>query len=450
MDTEALFEELEAAQTCYAATCALLRAWRDRPFNHPRGFDAADDSYVAWSNAVELSKDWFAYRRDGNFLPADRKKVRQWIRASNGDPNVIHAVGWGLDLSAWPTFAEAWESETAGETGTFAIRPADLYPVGDIDPRILPEGTRLSTRPSGLGVDTGEFPHVRVQRASAEEDAIEVTFDFRSAIPLEAVFRSLRVATVHPNADLEQEFEVPDGPLVFPIGTGYARQFEVVHEGCQIALDHDSTLVVVPELTVRPDILARLQGWLDEQWTAACIVAGSSHVTVDGQPSNVSTALLPDYPALTHRKLEACTDHVSGRPPSREGISPAPRRITIHVAGRFRFAFVICKDLLDSAVFQSLVRAGVNVLAVPAMSPTTDDYRYRVGEFVGATQGVVVVANNPTSYSRTGDPLALLGQPVASRRVVEVPGGHVGEVTPRGVAVFPLAGRTRWWGIDGH
>lgn len=445
-------DELERATTCYAAVSALLRVWRSRPKGYAPAVDRFDDDYEKWGKTVNRVEHWFRDgRRDGQLSAADRKKIRQLV-GDCSDLDVVHAVAWGIDVATWITFADAWRDQVIG-TGTtlWSPQPGELYPVGDFDTSLLPPGTVLSTRPSAKYVDPDELPHVRSYNPGyGRGDAVDLEFDFASTVPLTAILSQARtLATVHPNADID-EFCIPDGPLAYPVAPLAKNQLHTILDGCGAALAGGAVVVVIPELATTAEMVTALQDWLDDQPAEAIVVAGSVHREVEGEPGNVAYALVPDAPAMTHRKIAPCTDHVSARAPSKEGIAAGRRVITAHVAGRFRFACVICKDILNPSVQDALARAGVNFLAVPAMSSSVDDFPSVVGEFIGQTQGIAVVANNPM---RRGGcdvlPAGVFGQPIANERVVGAPTAGT-QGNGRGVAIHSLGRDTKWIGLPSH
>ncbi len=324
----------------------------------------------------------------------------------------VRALGWGFDLSTWLQVSSDWIACHRG--GIWAPAPGDYLPT--VDWTGLPDDDR-STRPCAFPAPVDDFPHFHRLPLAA---STSVRFDFRAVPVLEAALSSPTLCTVHPNATLD-DFDIPDSPLVFPVTLADpAGQRLRVVQAVREAMAAGAGLVVVPELAVDTPIVDDLQQLVDDEFDSqVVVVAGSVHRQETGSapgPANVSPTIIAELPAwaCTQRKLVPFTDLVSSHQPSREGIDPSPREITVLVSERWRLATVICRDRLDSTVVDVLVRNGVNMLAVPTMTDTTTPYVAALGAFVDRSQAAAVVANNPKEFH--GDavtPRAIFGRPTA-------------------------------------
>lgn len=431
-----LSDQLRTAATCFDAACALANTWVQRLPGHPSPAEGLGDDYLEWGERVEQIRSSFAERTEGAITATDRAAL---IEASQGGLMSIHATCWGLDLATWPSYTSAW---VAGHDGPWEPDDGEWFPVVDWPAN---HGWSLSTRPAAVMADADHFPHLRRYRPPTRPDEVALRFDPSAGAALEGALARLgAVATVHPNLALE-EFHVPDGSLVFPIAPAHPDQQQIITALVQSALNAGAALIVVPELAVTPAILDALCDLVDGQWEPVIVTAGSLHTSGDdGEPANVSTTLLPDV-ELTVRKMVPFTQHVGRARPSKEAIKPGPRTVTVHVAGRWRFATVICKDVLDPHVSRALAFAGVNALTVPAFSDRTDDYIAVAGEFVRRTQGVIVVANNPARFEAAPViPAAVLGQPRSGAYTVTWPGTTL-RPGQRGVVFFTLGHPVPTW-----
>lgn len=293
-----------------------------------------------------------------------------------------------------------------------------------------PTGWVPSRRPENFVNRPLEFPHVRAyEPESGFVNPVEIVFVPSTEVDLTAALTDLSVvATVHPNENWS-ELSMSDGATAFPVSPRPDSQLEKLKTGITVALAADAQVVVLPELAVTEAIADELHAWLAAGQQFAVVIRGSFHTLIDGAPANVSRASVGST-EVEHRKIVPYTSEVPGSQPSREGIVPGARQVRVMVGAGYRFAVVICKDFLDRDVRHALARAGVNVLAVPAMSASMDSYPAEVDGHVLATQGVVVVANNPArrANGKKIHPAFVVGQP--KRGATHVAGPLVDDSIP--------------------
>lgn len=437
MNHAALHQRLWAAATCFDAACALADAWLERPAGHPSPADGLGDGYLAWGDRVQQIGAAFAARADGTLNDADRDML---VEATDSEIDAVHAVCWGLDLATWPSYTTAW---AAAHGGAWEPADGDWFPVVDWPDT---DAWALSTRPSALLADPDQFPHLRQYRTPTGPEGVAIRFDPSAWAALEGALSRLgTAATIHPNLSLD-ELDIPAGPLVFPVAPNHRDQPQIVTAMVRSALDAGAAIVVVPELAVTPATIEALLQLIDNQWEPVIVTAGSQHTTDNrGRPVNESVTLLPEI-ELTARKMVPFTQHVGRGRPSKEAIAPVERTITVHIAGRWRFATVICKDLLDTAVTDALAYTGVNAVIAPAFSDRTDDYIAVAADLVRRTQGMVVMANNPARFTtQPVVPAAVVGQPVAGAYTQTWPEPGQPRPDQRGTVVFDLGSASPSW-----
>ena len=406
-------------RTMWDATIGLLGTWHARPAGHSAAKLADDDSWLEWAELAGEVEDHFTARGDGRLADSDRAWIEEQLTSSALTRwDAAHALAWGIDAAGWPTFTEAW----LGADVERVVEVGALYPVCDVDSSVT--GPDLVSRPGSLGVEIDELAHVRRHRNAG---GLRVVFDRRFEVGLAGVLTSLRcLVTMHPNETLD-ELNHPTGPLVYGVGPAdEGRQRRWLTSAMDLALGQGN-IVVLPELCVTEALVDDVQGLLDGFTGECLVVAGSYHGTEDDQRRNIACGLLPDEDErLMHRKLVA----MEGKR-TKEGITVGSE-LRIWVADRWRLAIGICKDAIVPAHTELLARLGVNVLAVPAMTPKIDAFEATVMELATRSQAFVAVANNPSVFGAVPVTSAVFGQPLRDRTLYSFP--------PSGTAAGPRRG----------
>jgi hypothetical protein len=416
-----LLSRIRSAGTPWAAVVALLEYSRARPRWHRLAHDLADHQ-APWSRLENEVVRYFEERLPTTLLltPEDRRQIENWL-GPELDFDRAHAIAWGIDEAAFPTFSRAWRDGLTLVDGCYQLRRGDAYPLGYLDSADV-AGAELATLPhAATDAAKHELPHVRFFAKPESKWAERVVLDFRLWDRLETLLSNLsEVATIHPNEDIA-EWLVPESSGIFPVTLcspveqveRYRRLLSRVRD-----TDFKANLVVAPELAATDETIAAIQVDLDrDEHHDAMIVAGSQHLVEQGRPVNRAFALLPDRAPIVHDKLVPMRRRMFRQPERMEGIT-SDSTLRIYQAGRFRFALLICKDILDAHMVRLLIRMNVNVIAVPAMSPKTRRFRSVAEQLVDEAQAVVVVANGPYRWgSRTASPSAVFSQPVESAPV---------------------------------
>jgi hypothetical protein len=422
----ALTDNLAAAETLWDAAAALSAHWRaNLPAAPARR--SRDSSYSFWSTAVRAAAVHFAAQRatDGEHLLS--KADRDFIGGAVGDgsdADAVDALVWGMGAAVGGYYVLGWRAtlERDGRLPTVRLRDGELIPV---DPG--PWSARLEHRiPRGDALDRldpGDHPSVRVFRGVRDGARYEVTISFVHEDDLRSVIgagEALTLQGLHPNqTDAETPLDEPYEGIRFGVRFGVEHP-DVVLSLVDEAMGAPGPITVLPELSTTPELMDEIAARVDGH-AGRLVVAGSCHMERDGVRQNVARAFMTDAPAIEHVKLVAFGQELSrGTAPSKEGIDePDPRKLIVHQAGRWRVAILICKDLLVDNVADMVARLGVNLLLVPAMSPTTEVFSANMERVVAASQAIVWVVNGPLQWGRTSaGPPALMGQPVPGRRVV--------------------------------
>jgi predicted amidohydrolase len=191
------------------------------------------------------------------------------------------------------------------------------------------------------------------------------------------------------------------------------------------------------EIAVLPELCLPEAGALDDALLAdpaafpALVVAGSAHVRepqTDGRGeirANESRVYLDGKRVAAHRKIHAFQMKGPSRTKIDEGLTKEPKTFTV-LSGRFtRLAVAICADLNDRTLPGLLEQAGVNLLLVPAMTPSEGAFTGAVCKLASLNQAVGVVVN-AAGHGETFHVLAAVPRPAPRQQVREyrAPSSH--------------------------
>jgi hypothetical protein len=354
------------------------------------------------------------------------------------EADCAHAIANALCNVASATFAPAWRDELrAASAGPVVLPRGAFFPVacspwkrGGLAPSSLPE--RLSR------TGTGEMPTIRVHDGS-----FRVTVDVSLERWLENISERLTgAAAAHPNVHWGEISMPAKNGFVFPVAPvdtdAQLTRIKTLIEQAQAA---NMPVVVLPELSVTEDLIARLATTVEDFDGEQLVIAGSYHAKVGGKPENVAVGLI----AGTQKRMIQVKNRPftrgrrRGEPPMKEAIHERePIELTIYPADLYRYAIGICLDVLDRGMQAVYARMGVNVLLVPALSEKTDPFRKAVSVLVAGAQTLTVVVNGPL-HGPDGEPISpaiVVGQPVVGPDRAEPPtNGAVG------LTVFSLPAR---------
>jgi len=404
------------AKSLWEAALVLLRQHDALATRTPRD-DPWSPEYDRWR--IMSTEARMRFRQDHPLLTDDQRNFISVATAHGSDDVACYALGWAVDIEAWPHFSYSWESTLQLVAGRHRLTEGEPFPVTDVDLELLHGATPLPRPAAKRSPRRGELPHIRLYERPQGID-IEAIFDFNFKHGLWAALSELDwLGSEHPNVDLD-EFDIPATNSVFPVVVrDPARQFSKIVKALP-ELVSKRAVFVLPELSVTPEIVDRLRSYLDENhpYEDWLVVAGSYHTQTTGVQKNVSCALVPGWPdVMQHSKLVRFTNELSRSAPSAEGIEEG-HQLVVYCADPFRFSILICKDLLDPDIARHVAFVGVNVLGVPSMSEKTHDFEARVHAFVTDTQGFAVVANGPLEWRGVVvDPCAVFGRPLENERV---------------------------------
>ena len=417
MDLADLQNKLRESVSWWAVMQHLVAAWRSRPNPADDPWAGPDELFAQLGELMCTIEDQLGVIEPGGPTEAQIELICSALEEDS--PWQVAAVAEAVDCRCHPTFCADWLAEH--EAGEFTPAVGELYPVPTW------QGSKdweYSRNPINFTLRPNEFPHIRAYDPTAGfTTPVEIVLYPTAAIELDAALATFsKLATVHPNREWA-ELSMTDGGSAFPVGPTPENQLAVIQAGVDAALDDGAQLVVVPELAVTAEHAEALREWLSDRQPHAVVVTGSYHAVVDGEPANCAEFIVGSHGPIVHRKIVPFIDQTPGAQPSREGIVPGPRRVRVLVGSGYRFATVICKDFLDDDVRHALARAGVNVVAVPAMSRSMDSYPAEVDGYVLDSQGAAAGANNPGERPNGSAivPGFVFGQPRRGRTSVVQP-----------------------------
>ena len=438
-------QQLDGCATRWDAAELLLLYWQQvRPPDDEAARQSRDDGRANRFYAlVDDVRGYFDNRPDDFELSTeDRTRLAEWTAHGTQADN-IDAVGQGLNMAGWSTFAPSWRQGLGEEV--HRMQDGECFPVPEAPwPEALGDLTRLPA-PYAAGFRSCDHPYARVFTGAS----VAVDVDFSHARALRPILDGLHeqshpIATLHPNQGLEELGITGRRGSYFPIAPADPdNQMALIDDLLDEAIDADARVIVLPELSGSLAIAERIARRLDAEDVQRLVIPGSWHTDVRGRPANVTRGLISGHPdPMRHRKLTEISDLLAHDPGHRfrEGVEAGqPPTLTVHVAGAYRLAVLICKDLLDAGVRAALELMGVNVLLVPAMSPTTGWFVDRALGQVASAQAITVMANGPAEWAGDEtvrpDPSAMLARPfepeqIAKRPYTGAPACHI--FTPGG------------------
>ena len=163
-------------------------------------------------------------------------------------------------------------------------------------------------------------------------------------------------------------------------------------------------VVVLPELSMKDAVMAQAVARLVPP-EVVC-VAGSHSELIDGGPQrwNQCNVYVGGHLVCSHRKIQPMFPFGLT-----EQFEPGDTITVIATLG-WQMAAVICADLNSPVVVEMLENLGLNVLAVPSMSPTLDVYEAVAHRLLISNQTQTVVANQWIEDHE----VALFGRPFSS------------------------------------
>jgi hypothetical protein len=260
--------------------------------------------------------------------------------------------------------------------------------------------------------------------------AIEVVLDFSDRDNLDAAtwhgdHRSGQfplLATVHPHDEFRSEDDIAElqNESFFGVGpSGWDR--DAVLAQLRVAAANDAGIAVFPELSFpSPGALADA---LEEQHSAypCLVVGGSAHAEIADSYAPGGTArvnacdvYLNGALLFTHRKIHPFvyrTDEAGEGFIRTEALVHGRRQLTIASGSRTRLGVVICSDLGDLEVPVLLEQAGVNLLLVPALTPSSGAFVGALAQLASRCQTLSLVANGTPPDLSANPLLALSGIP---------------------------------------
>jgi len=295
------------------------------------------------------------------------------------------------------------------------VRPNEAFPVAN-PPLKQIFGARLNTDPETMGSYDG-LRYVRL--GPPETNNIHVLVHSVDPNLFANLTAGSKIAVGLPNEDL-REFTwnesgvAPDLRFfgVKPLDSG--QQLRLVTGILNAADSTGAVLLVLPELSIDASVLQGIRDWWQtNRRTLSLLVAGSQHIEEGGVRRNRSVTLLPGRTEIAHDKFSRF--YVRRRSPDGsafdrvvEDIARAPA-ISIHLAGDWSFAVLICKDLMDPTVRNLLEELRVRIVLVPACSPKTQIFEAYGYNLSVSAQAVVVVANTPPEPQPSGVAAASVG-----------------------------------------
>lgn len=338
-----------------------------------------------------------------------------WTRLHAGLPErpdiaavlVARVCADALDEAVGHRFVAAFR-----ERRQWLVRPGEPFPIGEPSLRDV-FGRHLTTHP-----DVRDLPIDRTSRLALapEADGVELVLDLDGGVatPDAAAAIAVCLPIAAPLRELTWDIDRERGRFTDVRPRDPAAVAAAVRALTAEALSSEAAIVVFPELAVDAGALPDLERAAAAAPHRPLVVAGSRHVTVDGEARNRATVIAGDD-RFTADKFNpfAVGDLV-------EGIASAPAQLhvrgAIDASGRFAWsvAVLICKDFLSLGAHQLLTAARPSVVIVPAMTERTAVFETDALGLTGTTQTTCIVVNqvDPSDGAHEDAAVAIVTRPV--------------------------------------
>jgi predicted amidohydrolase len=210
-----------------------------------------------------------------------------------------------------------------------------------------------------------------------------------------------RVATVHPHLGREGvTWEAPSAATFFGVRPANWDLDQVLGQ-LRSARDK-AEIAVLPELSLPEADALELGLSADPGAYPPLVVAGSAHLREAGGEgeirANESRVYLDGECIFRHRKarpfrMSRLPDGTKLASALTEDLTHEPKTLTVLASEYTRLAVMICSDLIETDYAQLLQKVGVNLLVIPAMTPSPATFAGDVGTLASHCQGVSVVVN---------------------------------------------------------
>lgn len=199
-------------------------------------------------------------------------------------------------------------------------------------------------------------------------------------------------------------------------------------------------VLLLPELTVTPDIVTEVERWLARPGrSVSLLVCGSMHVERDGQRRNASPILLPGGRTLEHFKLAAASLPLPAPDGSlvshREDVVTEPSVIPVLMCGDWSFTVLFGQDLVEPGVDRILELLGVRLVLAPWCSPETEMLA-PVATALATRNRTVVLAGNLADSGPANAASAMMVRPVRENMIQRI---LRSEIDPPSLLFFHIA-----------
>jgi hypothetical protein len=305
------------------------------------------------------------------------------VRAATA-ARVIDDLWAPMLISAWPSH----RLDRGGFVGRgdVVMVPGEAHLTGLFPGHSLAaSATRAAERPDqtarALLFDPGELAppvHVSVELDAHLDDVMDGALAAAACAP-DRQFLDLRA-------------EFPVRPLDSP---GHVDACRVLVER---AIEHGAAIVVLPEFAGYAEVTDALRQIRPPR--PVLVVAGSGHAREGGRQLNRSlfwvaraSGPVPAAKPLSILKRVPYEGALGAEP-----LTELADRITVYVAGPWRLAIGICRDLLDDLTVVALRQLGVNLLIVPACTAKTSNLAANTSVVASNVPGLAIVANGPRRF----------------------------------------------------
>jgi predicted amidohydrolase len=353
-------------------------------------------------------------RDRGQLDGSDAHQLASIVAQRAGAPDVLvaRAVAEGLDAGAGQFFADWFHGRLLD------LSPNDPFPVAENNVRrwVTTSTGNPDTRSEALD----RLPRLRLAPADLRGLRVSMRWADAPLAELEHVERFGVGVVSDPdvfNAFTWERYSIDAQGLFFDVRPrDPAALTDRIRAVVETAERRAVDLLLLPELCVTAEMHASLiaAGTFDR---LPFVVAGSHHNPPGVGPGhNEATLFVRGHPIASHRKFRpvilpdryddaGCACEVIRQ----EHLRVDESRISVLVTGDWSVATLICKDAIENAVQDLLRELAVQLVLVPAMSPTTEDFADLARLLGRDPQSYTLIAN-------TGETVAIVGTPATANR----------------------------------
>lgn len=345
----------------------------------------------------------------GAVLSADTcAQLLAWVRTHSSETPEAQSHRTGFRLARAIALAI---DETRGDSfrdeflasGEHVVRPDRAHPVDDLLQLHWLGGASANTRPSRLPHSRPDvLPHLRLGDPVSAHVRFTIDYDMSGRLGPLALAASLRIASCHPNAALD-EFDiridqrsfVNDGPR------DRAKQVVLMKGLLNVASREGANVVVFPEYSLHWSDREEIRAHLGELDSPPLLVVGGTSAVIDSSEGTRVNEAVVWAGDREFRQAKAFPAEILSYV---EAIDPEPvPRFHVFSSSGLTVAVLVCRDGAAPDVIAQLANLGTNVCLVPAFTDRLASLVGSVCSLRTLSQAFVCITNTASTLDWPGE-----------------------------------------------